>query len=58
MLEPKKEAVNTLLVVGPYRIPVQREQFLRWERHMMRTVGFAKFEIHAEILRRLGICAE
>ena len=43
---------------GPYRIPLSRERFLLLERDLMTTAGFTKAEIHAEILRRLGVCAE
>ena len=57
MLEPKKpRAADTLVIVGPYRIPVSRNVFVQWEQNLMGKAGFTAAAIHAEILRRLGIC--
>ena len=54
----KDSGPDTRIIVGPYRIPLSRERFLFLERDLMTTAGFTKAEIHAEILRRLGVCAE
>ena len=52
MLVPKKKsATETIITVGPYRIPVK---FKAWEAALMRDAGFTDREIKAEILRRLG----
>ena len=57
MLEPKKpRAADTIVIVGPYRIPVARDAFVRWEQSLMGKAGFTASAIHTEILRRLGIC--
>ena len=55
MQTKKDSGPDTRIIVGPYRIPLSRE---RLERDLMTTAGFTKAEIHAEILRRLGVCAE
>lgn len=52
----KDSGPDTRIIVGPYRIPLSRERFLLLERDLMTTAGFTKAEIHAEILRRLGVC--
>lgn len=55
MLIPKKKSESeTIIIVGPYRIPVTREAFRKWEAELMTGVGFTDREIKAEILRRLG----
>ena len=55
MLIPKrKQATETIIIVGPYRIPVTREAFKKWEAELMGGAGFTDREIKAEILRRLG----
>lgn len=55
MLRKKQEKVNeTIIIVGPYRIPVSRESFKAWEADLMAEAGFTDKEIRAEILRRLG----
>ena len=55
MLVPKKKsATETIITVGPYRIPVTRDAFKKWEAELMRDAGFTDREIKAEILRRLG----
>ena len=56
MQTKKDSGPDTRIIVGPYRIPLSRERFLLLERDLMTTAGFT--EIHAEILRRLGVCAE
>lgn len=56
-MQTKKESgPDTRIVVGPYRIPLSRERFFKLERDIMLAAGFTKAEIHAEILRRLGVC--
>ena len=56
MLTPKKTSVTeTILIVGPYRIPVPKERFQQWEKDLMRQAGFTDKAIKAEIRRRLGI---
>lgn len=55
MLIPKKKSeTETIIIVGPYRIPVKREAFIKWEAELMTGAGFTDREIKAEILRRLG----
>ena len=55
MLIPKKKSeTETIIIVGPYRIPVKREAFRKWEAELMPGAGFTDREIKAEILRRLG----
>ncbi len=55
MLTKKKaKDTETIIIVGPYRIPVTREAFKKWEAELMAGVGFTDKEIRAEILRRLG----
>ncbi len=55
MLIPKKKSESeTIITVGPYRIPVKREDFQKWEADLMCQAGFTDAEIKAEILRRLG----
>ena len=54
MLIPKKKSeTETIIIVGPYRIPVTREAFRKWEAELMTGVGFTDREIKVEILRRL-----
>ena len=56
MLIPKKKSeTETIIIVGPYRIPVTREAFRKWEAELMTGAGFTDREIKAEILRRLGV---
>ncbi len=50
----KKKESETIVIVGPYRIPIRREAFQKWEAELMRETGFTDKEIKAEILRRLG----
>lgn len=55
MLIPKKKSeTETIIIVGPYRIPVKREAFRKWEAELMTGAGFTDREIKGEILRRLG----
>lgn len=55
MLIPKKKSeTETIIIVGPYRIPVTCEAFIKWEAELMTGAGFTDREIKAEILRRLG----
>lgn len=55
MLTKKKaKDTETIIIVGPYRIPVSRESFKAWEAALMAAAGFTDREIRAEILRRLG----
>lgn len=54
MLIPKKKsATETIITVGPYRIPVKLNAFKEWEAALMAEAGFTDREIKAEILRRL-----
>lgn len=50
----KKKESETIIIVGPYRIPVTRDAFKAWEASLMGEAGFTDKEIKAEILRRLG----
>ena len=55
MLIPKKKSeATTIIIVGPYRIPVKQSEFKLWENTLMAQAGFTDKEIKAEILRRLG----
>lgn len=55
MLTKKKaKDTETIIIVGPYRIPVSRESFKTWEAALMAEAGFTDREIKTEILRRLG----
>lgn len=55
MLTKKKtKDTETIIIVGPYRIPVTREAFKKWEAALMAEAGFTDREIKTEILRRLG----
>lgn len=55
MLIPKKKTdKETIIIVGPYRIPVTCGAFRKWEAALMCDAGFTDKEIKAEILRRLG----
>ena len=55
VLIPKKRTDReTIIIVGPYRIPVTCDSFKKWEAALMREAGFTDKEIKAEILRRLG----
>lgn len=56
--EPTKKAAATQVVIGPYRIPIQREVFIAWEAELMTIAGFTNKDIRIEILRRLGICTK
>lgn len=56
--ENPKKAAATQVVIGPYRIPLQREVFIEWEAELMTSAGFTNKDICAEILRRLGICTK
>lgn len=56
--EPTKKAADTQVVIGPYRIPLQREVFIAWEAELMASAGFTNNDIRTEILRRLGICTK
>lgn len=41
MLVPKKKsATETIITVGPYRIPVKLDKFKAWEAALMRDAGF------------------
>ncbi len=54
MLTKKKtKDTETIIIVGPYRIPVSCESFKAWEAALMVEAGFTDKEIRAEILRRL-----
>ncbi|MCH5278019.1 MAG: hypothetical protein J1E80_09350 [Desulfovibrionaceae bacterium] len=54
LIPQKKSESETIIIVGPYRIPVTREAFRQWEAALMSRAGFTDKEIKAEILRRLG----
>ena len=45
MLTPRKTSVTeTILIVGPYRIPVPKERFQQWEKDLMRQAGITVTE--------------
>jgi ParB-like chromosome segregation protein Spo0J len=46
---------DTMLVLGPYRVKVPRNDFLSWQEKIRQAVGFKESDIHAEIKRRLGL---
>ena len=54
LLTKEKSETEAIIIVGPYRIPVTREAFRKWEAELMTGAGFTDREIKAEILRRLG----
>jgi ParB-like chromosome segregation protein Spo0J len=51
------DEADTMLVLGPYRMAVDRVDFLAWQEAIRGAVGFAKQDIIAEILRRVGLAA-
>lgn len=53
--EQKVEEADTNCVVGPYRIQIDRADFLRWHDEIRGAVGFDKESIHNEIRRRLKL---
>lgn len=54
----KIEAADTWLVIGPYRIPIVRAAFLRWQEEIRAKVGFDPPAILAEIRKRIGLKEE
>ena len=50
-----QEESDTQCVVGPYRIPVPRADYLRWHDSIRSAVGFEKESIKNEIRRRLKL---
>lgn len=54
LVKKKINEGETIIIVGPYRIPVKKEYFREWEAELMLKAGFTDKEIKAEILRRLG----
>lgn len=50
-----KRAAGTLVVVGPYRLPISRDRFTQWEEEIVLQVGPNPAGIRAEIVRRLAI---
>jgi ParB-like chromosome segregation protein Spo0J len=46
---------DTICVVGSYRIPISREDYLRWHDDIREKVGFEKDAIRKEIRKRLKI---
>ena len=54
MLTPKKKGFDTIIIVGPYRIPIERTAFQQWEAELMQEAGFTEAARKTEILRRLG----
>lgn len=48
-------AAGTSGVVGPYRFPIEREAFKKWETEIQKKVGLDKNSIIAEIQKRLGL---
>jgi hypothetical protein len=55
MSQETVDAANTQAVIGPYRIPIPREVFLKWEEEIRQSVGFDKQEIIKEIKKRLKL---
>ena len=54
--KPKNETLaDTMLVVGEYRDPVARDEYLAWKEAIRQEVGFELDAIKAEIRRRLGL---
>lgn len=51
----QREPYDTMLTLGPYRVPVERDKFTRWEEQIRATVGFEKDAILAEMARRMGL---
>ena len=51
----RAKAANTYVVLGPYRIPISREDYESWHRSVTATVGHDSAAIKREIKRRLGI---
>lgn len=46
---------DTMLVLGPYRIAIERERFLAWREEVGQAVGFEDEAVMAEMLRRLAL---
>lgn len=51
---PEGEA-DTVIVIGPYRVPLPRVDFLKWQEEVRQSAGFDTASIHAEIKRRLKL---
>lgn len=49
------EEADTNCVIGSYRIPIQREDYMRWHDSIRAAVGFDKDAIKKEIRKRLKI---
>lgn len=53
--DEKQEESDTQCVVGSYRIPVSRADYMRWHDAIRSAVGFEKDAIKKEIKRRLKL---
>lgn len=53
--EDNSEEADTTCVIGPYRMVIAREDYMRWHDALRAAVGFGADEIKNEILRRLKI---
>lgn len=53
--EDVTEEADTVCVVGSYRIPIARDEYMRWHDAIREKVGFEKDAIKDEIRRRLKI---
>lgn len=53
--EETQEESDTQCVIGSYRIPISREDYLRWHDSIREAVGFEKHAIKKEIRRRLKL---
>lgn len=47
---------DTVLVIGEYRIPIPRQNYLDWQEDIRGKVGFEKKAITDEIIKRLSLC--
>lgn len=53
--EGEIEEADTICVVGSYRIPISREDYLHWHDEIRAKVGFEKDAIRNEIRKRLKL---
>ncbi|NCC03486.1 MAG: hypothetical protein EOM37_05485 [Proteobacteria bacterium] len=53
--EKPQEESDTQCVIGSYRLPVSRDDYLRWHDSIREAVGFEKDAIKKEIRRRLKL---
>lgn len=53
--EEAVDAADTQAVIGAYRFPIPREQYLDWLEDIRQEVGFDDESVIAELRRRLGL---